>query len=213
MHGKGRVLVVDHLGAPSGRILPEALREHGIDLDVVPPAGLPRRLDALQRYDAVILQNVPADAVSSRQQKMLARYVNDLGGGLIMIGGVDSFAAGGWTNSPVDRVLPVSCQIPSQTVLPSGALVIVLDRSGSMGANVSGSAYSQQELANEAAVLALATLYPQDLVGVIAFDHSPKWVVKLQFNSDAAAVAKRSARSSPAVVRTSFPPWSPRTRP
>ena len=205
VHGKGRVLFVDHLGSPSGEILPNALRQHGIDLDLVPAQSIPRRLDGLHRYDAVILQNVPAETVSTRQHKLLARYVNDLGGGLVMIGGVDSFAAGGWTNSPVDRVLPVSCQIPSQTVLPSGALVIVLDRSGSMGSSVGGSPYSQQELANEAAVLALGTLYPQDLIGVIAFDHSPKWIVDLQINSDARAVAKRIRTIQPGGGTNIYP--------
>ena len=56
---------------------------------------------------------------------------------------------------------------------------------------MSGSVYSKQEIANEAAILALSTLYPQDLVGVIAFDNSPKWVVGLQVNSDPHAVAKK----------------------
>ena len=205
VHGKGRVLFVDELGSPNGEILPKALVEHGVELDITPAAGLPRRLDLLQRYDAVIFQNVPAEVVSAKQQKMLASYVNDLGGGLIMIGGSDSFAAGGWTNSPVDQILPVSCQIPSQTVLPSGALVLVLDRSGSMGSNVAGTGLTQQELANEASVLALATLYPQDLVGVIAFDSSPKWVVQLQENSNPRAVADKIRSIHPGGGTDIFP--------
>ena len=205
VHGKGRVLFVDHLGAPSGSILPAALAEHGIELDVVASSGLPRRLARLQRYDAVILQNVPAEMVSTKQQSMLAEYVNDLGGGLIVIGGPDSFAAGGWTNSPVDRVLPVSCQLPTQTILPAGALVLVLDRSGSMGSPVSGSPYSQQEIANEAAVLALATLYPQDLVGVVAFDNSAKWVVPLGLNSDPSAIAQRIRSIHPGGGTSIYP--------
>ena len=131
-YGKGRLLYVDHLAAASGKVLPDALRDHGIDLDVLPGTAIPTRMDQLQRYDAVVLHNVPSEMVSPTQQKLLARYVNDMGGGLVMIGGPDGFGAGGWTHTPIDYILPVECQIPSQTVLPSGALVIVLDRSGSM---------------------------------------------------------------------------------
>ena len=189
-YGKGRLLYVDHLAAESSTVLPMRCVITALiwtccgHRDPYPhgPATALRR---------VVLHNVPSEMVSPAQQKLLARYVNDLGGGLVMIGGPDGFGAGGWTHTPIDRILPVECQIPSQTVLPSGALVIVLDRSGSMGSGVSGSVYSKQEIANEAAVLALTTLYPQDLVGVIAFDNSPKWVVQLQVNSDPHTVAKR----------------------
>ncbi len=190
--GKGRVLFVDNIGGTSGNILPRALASRGIELDVVTPQGVPTRISRMQRYDAIILQNVPYDAITPPQQKMLVKYVHDLGGGLVMLGGPDSFGAGGWTNSDLDRyILPISCQIPSQTILPSGALVLVIDRSGSMGAPVGGSNRNQQELANEAAVLALNTLYPQDLVGVVAFDGDAKSIVKVQMNSDPAAVAKK----------------------
>ena len=132
------------------------------------------------------------------QQRLMAKYVHDLGGGLIMLGGPDSFGAGGWTNSQLDKyILPVSCQIPSQTILPSGALVLVIDRSGSMGSPVGGTMKTQQELANEAAVLALNTLYPQDMVGVIAFDGDAKLIVDTQYNNDPAAVAKRMRSLQP----------------
>ncbi|HEX7008724.1 MAG TPA: hypothetical protein VF184_02000, partial [Phycisphaeraceae bacterium] len=63
--GKGRILFVDNVGGESGAILPRALTNHGIELDVVPPTALPGSLGQLQRYDAVILQNVPADMVNA----------------------------------------------------------------------------------------------------------------------------------------------------
>ena len=190
--GKGRVLFVDNIGGASGGILPRALASRGIQMDVVTPRGVPTTIGRMQRYDAIILQNVPYDAITPPQQRMLVKYVHDLGGGLVMLGGPDSFGAGGWTNSELDRyILPVSCQIPSQTILPSGALVLVIDRSGSMSSPVGGSNRTQQELANEAAILALNTLYPQDLVGVVAFDGDAKSIVKVQMNSDPVAVARK----------------------
>lgn len=205
VHGKGQVLFVDGVGGVSGRVLPDILEDHGIELDRLVGQTLPASLEALQRYDGVILQNVPADRVTPAQQQMLARYVNDLGGGLIMVGGPDSFGAGGWANTAVDRILPVECQLPTQTVLPSGALVLVLDRSGSMGSTVAGTVYTQQDLANEAAVLALSTLYPQDWVGVIAFDNSHDWVVKLMVNSDPYSVAEAVKEIQPSGGTSIYP--------
>lgn len=188
--GKGRVLFVDGLGGQSGSVLPRALQSHGVELDVIKPVAFPTRIDAMQRYDAIVFQNVAAADISPPQQKSLVRYVHDLGGGFLMVGGPDAFGAGAWNNSDVDRyLLPVASQIPSQTILPSGALVLVIDRSGSMSAPVAGTTKSQQEVAGEAAVLALSTLYPQDLVGVVAFDDTAKLVVDVQLNSDPARVA------------------------
>jgi Ca-activated chloride channel family protein len=191
VEGRGRVLFVDNLGGDSGAILPRALSSRGIDLDIIGPRGLPQSLTQLQRYHAVIFQNVPADAISIPQHQMIARYVNNLGGGFAMVGGPQSFGAGGWTNTPVDRILPVDCQIPSQTVLPSGALVLVIDRSGSMGANVAGTNATRQQIANEASVLALQALFPQDLIGVVAFDVNATWVVPLRQADDQAGIARR----------------------
>ena len=191
VQGRGRVLLVDNVGGDSGLVLPQALSERQLNLDVVRPEGFPRDLAELTRYDAVLFQNVPADQITQAQQAMLARYVNDLGGGFVMLGGPDSFGAGGWTNSVIDeQILPVDCQIPSQTILPSGAIVIVIDRSGSMGAAVDQSGQTQMRLAAEAAALAIGTLYPHDLVGVIAFDSSATWVVTLAKNDNPNATMK-----------------------
>jgi len=196
--GQGRVLVVDGVGGEPGRILPRALASHGVQLDIVDPSGMPRRPVDMQRYDAIILQNVPAETVPPVVQENLAQYVHDFGGGFMMVGGPDSFGAGGWTNTPIDKyILPVACQIPSQVQLPSGALVLVIDRSGSMFGNVGGSSLSQQNVASEAAVLALSTLYPQDLVGVVAFDTSAHWLVKLGPNSDPGGTAQRVRSMQP----------------
>ncbi len=200
VHGQGRVLIVDNVENDNGLILPKALRDRRIALDVVPPAGLPTTMADLTRYDAVLFQNVPSDLVTGRQQDLLARYVNDLGGGFVMVGGPQSFGAGGWTNTVIDtNILPVACEIPAQTVLPSGALVLVIDRSGSMGQpGTPGSPLTQQHLANEAAWLAVQTLYERDLFGVVAFDSFSSWVVDLQFADDLSGVRNKIMSITPA---------------
>jgi len=204
--GKGKVLFVDNIGGDSGNVLPSALAAHGIDLEVIPPQAMPYRLSDYQRYDAVVFQNVPADLVTVPQQQNLVRYVHDLGGGFLMVGGDDSFGAGAWTNSPIDqRILPVKCEIPAQTVLPTGALMLVIDRSGSMHSPVGNTNKSQIELAAEAAVLAMQTLYPQDYVGVVSFDSSAHLVAQLSPNSNPKALA-RKIRSIQAGGGTSITP-------
>lgn len=195
VHGKTRVLFVDRRGSESSDILAKALGDRRIELARATPDMIPARLGQLLKYDALILQNVPADAITIPQQKLIVQYANELGGGLVMVGGPDSFAAGGWTGSPVDRILPVDCQIPNQTVLPSGALVLVLDRSGSMGDGAAP--YTKQQIANEAAIMAMNTLYPHDMVGVIAFDRHAQWIVPMQSHSDPRAVAQRVRQIKP----------------
>jgi uncharacterized membrane protein len=198
VQGKGRVLVVDGVGGEPGKVLPRALQSHGIELEVAPAHAVPTSLARMSKYDAVILQNVPADQVTAPQQKTISRFVHDMGGGFIMVGGPDSFGAGAWTNTEIDKsILPVECTIPSQTVLPSGALVLVIDRSGSMSSPVMGTTSSQQEIANEAAIQALATLYPDDIVGVVGFDSGAKWVQKPEFNRDPQALAKKVRSITP----------------
>jgi len=205
VRGQGKVLLLDTLGTGPGEILPNTLRRRGIELDVLPAYETPGDLVELNRYDAVLLQNVPADLVPPKTQRQLAGYVSDLGGGLVMIGGDESFGAGAWNNSPVDRILPVSSEIPSQTVLPSGALVLVLDRSGSMGSGVQGSQYTQQELANEAGVLALSTLFPRDLVGVVAFDSDAEWISAVRTNSNPRETAEKIRSIQPGGGTNIYP--------
>ncbi len=196
--GKGKTLFVDGVGSDSGSILPKNLQARGYDITVIGPENFPTRLAELQRYDCVIFQNVPIDDILPGQQGNLSRYVTELGGGFIMIGGPDSFGAGGWTGSPIDKLLPVECQIPNQKIMPSGALVIVLDHSGSMGSPVAGTNKTQQECANEAAALAIQTLYADDLVCVIVFDDGADIVVPMGRVGSSAGIQKVVRSITPA---------------
>jgi len=205
VHGQGKVLLVDNVGGEAGQLLPDALREAGIELEVVGGYAMPTRLSDMQRYDAIITHNLPAELVSPAQQRLLADYVNNLGGGLVMVGGPDSFGAGGWANTPIEPILPVDCQIPSMSVMPSGALVIVMDRSGSMSNPVAGTSFSQQQVANEAAILALRSLFPQDRVGVVAFDDQARWVVPLQENRAPDSVASAVSAIQPGGGTNIYP--------
>lgn len=192
--GKGRILFVDgvsHGGSGPGAILPNTLLRAALDVEVIPPGAMPTDLLALEEYDLVMLQNAPAEAMPPNGQALLASYVRDMGGGLVMIGGGDSFGAGGWNGGEVEEVMPVEMDLPEDLIVPSAAIVLVLDSSGSMNHHVLGGTRTQQQIANEAAALAIQTLDAQDLVGVIEFDNTHCTVVPLAPNSDAATSAAR----------------------
>jgi Mg-chelatase subunit ChlD len=189
--GKGRILVVDGLVNQRANPLADVLRAAGLPVDVEPPGLVPGDLLALQNFDLVVLDNVPAYELTTDQQTLLGRYVNDLGGGLIMVGGERSFGAGGWNGTPVEEVLPLELDPPKELRLPEAALVLVLDQSGSMSRPVAGARASQQEVANEAAALAIESLRAESLVGVVTFHSFATEHVPLQRNDDPSRIARR----------------------
>lgn len=186
---RGKVLVIDRSAVNGSNMIADLLRDAEMETDVASPADLPTDLLSMQRYDLVILDNIPAFAIPIDQQEMLARYVNDFGGGLIMLGGDQSFGAGGWNNSPVEAVLPVEMNPPRELRLATAALVLVLDKSGSMNYPVAGARASQQDVANEGAALAVESLLETSYVGVVTFDTFAHEHVPLQRNDDPKAIA------------------------
>ena len=87
----------------------------------------------LSGASAVILEDVPAHRVSRELLAALPFYVEEQGGGLWMVGGKFSFGSGGYFESPIDPLLPVSMELRQEHRKLAVALAVVLDRSGSMG--------------------------------------------------------------------------------
>ncbi len=193
--GKGSILILDGVGngdpAGAGATLARALQESGLDVTLRPPEAAPTELLEIQGFDLAILQNVPVEGVPLPTQELLATYVRELGGGLVMVGGPDSFGAGGWNGSPVEDLLPVALDLPEKLVQPDAAVVFVLDVSGSMRRSVMGTTLSQQEVANEAAAMAVRALDKKDLVGVVAFSENFEVIVPLAPNDDPDRTARR----------------------
>lgn len=173
--GKPRVLIVDR-DPGSARHLVRALREEGLGVDVVKPVDMPPGLTGLRPWSAVILSDVPAYQLTQRQQEALEAYVRDLGRGLAMLGGEESFGVGGYYETPVERALPVRMDLDDKTRFPKLGMVFAIDKSCSMG----GGAGSKLGMAKEAAILSSELLNERDLLGVIGFDSSASWIVPLQ---------------------------------
>jgi len=175
--GKPRALLIES-DPKVVRDLVSALREQDIETEVRPPEGVPRSLDELENFEVVILSNVPATSLTMRQMDLIRSYVRDLGGGLIMLGGEQSFGLGGYYKTPVEEILPVRSDFEKEKEKPSLAICLVIDRSGSMGGE-------KMEMAKDAAKSAVELLTPRDFVSVIAFDHESYIVCPMQSASSA----------------------------
>lgn len=181
--GQPRVLVVSSDPATDAPLI-DALQSPEVEVRLVGVSGFPASLDELQSYDSVIFSNVSAGDLGREQLAMMESAVRDFGSGFVCIGGDQSFAAGGYRGTPLADMLPVDVEISSKRVLPSGALVLVIDRSGSM----SGEKF---DMARQAAAAAVQALAPSDYVGVIAFSESPEVVVDMQQAGDREAIVAR----------------------
>lgn len=186
--GKPRVLLIAE-DERAGRHLRRALEREDVVCEIRPPQGLPRTLTELAGFEAVVLANVPATAFEHADMERLRAFVQELGGGLLMLGGDRSFGLGGYYRTVVEEILPVRSDFEKEKEKPSLAMVLVIDKSGSMGGH-------KIELAKDAARGAVELLGVRDFVGVLAFDGQPLWVSEIHPCSDAPYVLNRVASLS-----------------
>jgi Mg-chelatase subunit ChlD len=189
--GPPKVLLVE--GQPgAGQNLKDALAAAQVQADLVAPAGLPQGLGPLGAYGAVALINVPASALPPNSLADLGAYVHDLGKGLVMIGGDQSYGLGGYAKTPVEAALPVSMEAPTSTTRPRLAIVYLLDKSSSMDACLcrgpsrdkdgffDHKGRAKIDLGKDAVIASVKVLNQQDNAGVIAFDSVAHTIVPLQ---------------------------------
>lgn len=175
--GPSRVLVV---GAEAEtQYLTTALQEAGLTVEITAPGGLPTGVTGYAPYETVILANVPATDLSLGAMQAIQAYVRDLGGGLVVIGGPESYAPGGYFDTPLEATLPVEMRLKDQQRQPKLTLAYIIDRSGSM-ATVSSDGVPFIELAKAAINRSIDFLQPTDLVGVASFDTTAYWVAEFQ---------------------------------
>ncbi|MFN0126218.1 MAG: VWA domain-containing protein [Verrucomicrobiales bacterium] len=171
VRGKPLLLYVE--GEPEeARYLAGAMEAMGLRLHVRTPETMSRSLRELNGYDAVILSDVPARSLGDDWMAALREYVGRLGGGLVMIGGRNSFGVGGYYRTPVEELLPVKLQAPDQEEQQSSALALVMDRSGSMSG-------PKIEFCKAAASTTAELLTSKDYLGVYAFDSAVTVVVPM----------------------------------
>jgi uncharacterized membrane protein len=169
--GPGQILVIDADNTSAEPLL-RALKTTDMNVRYSVVGELPDNLAMLMDTDAIVLANVDCGSFSFAQQEMLCRYVTDLGGGLVMVGGPSSFGAGGWIGSPVAEILPVDLDPPQKKQLPKGALVLIMHACEMAQGNYWG---------KKVAMSAVGTLSRLDLAGILSYDWqgAKDWVYPL----------------------------------
>ncbi len=181
-------------------LIPQFLKSFNrekFQLEIKSILDAPSSLSELKNYDAIILDDVSAFKLSSHQLKILESYVKDLGGGLLAIGGKESFGLGGYQGTSLEEALPVYAGAQERLVFPNVTVVLVIDKSGSMGGNVGnrGDAASSSEskllLAKKAAMAVVDLLTGYENIGVLSFDTTPRWTVPIQSVADRSRIAEQ----------------------
>lgn len=192
--GRPQVLYVEGEGRSRSYLQRALDRERNdlanFDLEVRTRHGFPESLDEMANFDMIILSDVEAQNISRNAMRAVERYVRDLGGAFLMVGGENAFGPGGYDNTLLEEISPVTFDMERQRDQPSLAMMIVVDRSGSMDG-------LKLEMAKDAAKAVVDMLGPQDSIGVIAFDTVPQTVVRLQQASNRARIRSDIGRIAP----------------
>ncbi len=175
--GSGQVLFIEDADSPGEHdFLIDRLRSQQLAITVrnsdLPFTGLAE----LQQFDTVVLANVPRTGnstdendwrFSDEQIGALVRNTEQMGCGLVMLGGENSFGAGGWNNTEIEAAMPVDFQIQSAKVVPKGALAMVMHASELAQGN-----YWQKVIAQQS----IQALGAQDYCGLLHWEGTEQWL-------------------------------------
>jgi uncharacterized membrane protein len=171
----------------SAGYLQRALEHENIDVAVRGPSGIPSNPKELEKYDLVMVSDVPAHLMGAGQMAALDTYVKSMGGGLVMAGGEDSFGSGGYERTMIENMMPVRFDSEKIKEQPDVALVLVIDRSGSMQG-------PKLEAAKESARVTAQVLSPNDFIAVVAFDSEASVLVRPQRAANRNRISSEIAR-------------------
>lgn len=164
------------------------LNAAGCDYSVISTLNAPEDINAMLEYKSIILVDTYIDDLPQGFLDNLETYVKDYGCGFVCCGGEDSFALGGYRDTVIETVLPVDMEMRNVNEKPSMAMVMVIDRSGSMTGSGNNATPSSLDLAIKAATVAVDNLRDSDYVGVLTFDDGYNWQVEIVQAGDRAAI-------------------------
>lgn len=165
---KAKVLLINgRTGA--GRHLEEILKRHRLEVTTRAPENAPPPTG----YKVVIFNNAERERFPSGYFATVERHTA-AGNGFVMLGADASFSATSYRQTAIERIVPVEPREPPKREEKNRAIVLVVDKSGSMRDD------NRLVFAKEAAKSVARQLRDIDLLGVIGFDDSPFVVVYLE---------------------------------
>jgi uncharacterized membrane protein len=186
VRGRPQVLLAEK-DKSQAQSLAGALRSQNMEVTVVEAAQVPKDLAGLQKYDGIVLSNVSSLKLTRAQMTTIRDYVRDQGGGLMMLGGDESFGLGGYYRTPIEEALPVTMEVKQKVEIPSLAVVLSIDRSGSMAMSTDEK-ITKLDLAKEAGHLVVDLLDERNEVGVMSWDTEFVWDAPVRPAKDKGAV-------------------------
>ena len=157
-----------------------ALSQQGFTVEII-NEPLQLNVGQLTGTRAVLFNNVPAIEIPGDFLAALHFFVHEQGGGFLMAGGKQSFGSGGYFESSIDPLLPVSMELKNEHRKLAVAMAIVMDRSGSMGMTVDqgGNQVTKMQLANTGAAKAIDLLGSRDQISIHAVDSEAHSIIRL----------------------------------
>lgn len=202
VRGKPLILYVEK-DLDQGQHLMSALRSQNIDVEIITPGNLSETPGGYQKYDSIIFSNVSALKLTRKTMDAIRDYVKDYGGGFVMIGGEESFGLGGYYRTSIEEALPVTMETRQKIEVPNLAVMLILDRSGSMSMGVE--TVTKLDIAKEAAHLVVELLDERNEVGVLSFDTEFTWVVPLKATKEKDKIAHEIASIKSGGGTDAFP--------
>src|SRR6185369_1725835 len=183
VRGDPRVLMVSADPA-ADKPLVAALHSARLEVKATDISGFPSSLAEMQSYDSIFLSNIAAGDLSRDFMKLLESAVRDFGVGLVCVGGDQTYAAGGYRDTPLEATLPVDMELSSKKVLPSGALALIMHGMEFNNGN---------QVARDIAIAALDALGPQDELGVLLWDGTERWLFPMTKKGDGKELGRKIA--------------------
>jgi len=189
VQGPASVLVIEGEEG-EGEIIADVLESKGLVVERMGVGSLPG-IQQLSAHRAVVMVDVSAREITDSDIQVLDTYVRDLGRGLVVIGGEDSYALGGYQDTALEALLPVDSEAQDAEREATVAEVLLIDTSESMGAchcseqngemmeSIEGGV-NKTDISKAAAARAVEVLTENDEVGILAFSGGQDWVVPLQ---------------------------------
>ncbi len=189
VQGPASVLIIEGEEG-QGQIIGDVLESKGLVVVRTDMESLPG-IQELSIHRAVVMVDVSARDLADTDIQVLDTYVRDLGRGLVVIGGENSYALGGYQDTGLEALLPVDSEAQDAKREANVAEVLLIDTSESMGAchcseqdgqmmeTVEGGV-NKTDISKAAAARAVEVLGENDEVGILAFSGGQQWVVPLQ---------------------------------